>query len=69
MFIQPRDGRWYIVTTSEKCDSTIFLFPDLNNGAASLNASYFVTCPLCQHQGHYEGRHYQHSSTDSNVDG
>ena len=62
MLIEPQDGKWYVVAVCEKCASTIFLFRDLNNGSASLNATYGVSCPECQHKGNYEGRHYQHSS-------
>ena len=68
MLIRPQDGGWYIVATCEKCAATIFLFPDLNSGAASLNATYQVTCPRCCHKGYYEGRHYQHAKGDLNLE-
>ena len=56
----PQAGKWYIVTTCEKCRSTIFLFADLTAGRGSLKATYIITCPHCNHKGSYEGRHYQH---------
>ena len=60
MPIQPQGGNWYVVTTCEGCHSTIILFRDLTNGSGSLNATYTVRCPECQHKGHYEARHYYH---------
>ena len=40
----------------------IVLFRDLTEGKGSLNATYGIACPRCQHEGHYDGRHYRHSS-------
>jgi hypothetical protein len=64
---QPQDNTWYVVATCEKCDSRIFLFRDLTEGAGSLNALYVVTCPSCFHQGRYECRHYRYSIEESTT--
>lgn len=61
MMIEPQDRTWYIVVTCGNCDSMIFLFRDLTDSKGSLNATYRVSCPQCNHKGEYEGRHYQHS--------
>jgi hypothetical protein len=57
----PEAGTWYIVVACEQCESTIFLFVDLNNGKGILEANYIVTCPQCSHKGGYAARHYYHS--------
>jgi len=62
MLIEPQDGNWYVVVTCEECESMIVLFRDLTEGKGSLNATYGIACPRCQHEGHYDGRHYRHSS-------
>jgi len=36
--------RWFIVATCEKCQKTIYLVRDLNQGKGSLNAIYDVIC-------------------------
>jgi len=57
--LQP--GIWYIVVTCKQCNEMILLFRDLTKGQGTLNATYRVTCPRCNHRGEYEGRHYQHA--------
>ena len=57
-----KTDQWFIVVTCQECQSTIFLFRDLNNGKGSLNATYDIKCPECNHKGSYEGRHYQEPS-------
>jgi len=38
--------RWFIVATCQKCQKTIYLLRDLNQGKGSLNAIYDVMCPF-----------------------
>jgi len=64
MPIEPQSGNWYIVTTCVQCQSTIFLFRDLTNGLGTLNATYYVRCPHCHHNGEYEAQHYLHPYAD-----
>lgn len=64
MPLEPQNGTWYIVTTCEQCQSQIFLFRDLTNGNGSINATYYVRCPKCEHQGEYQARHYLHTDGD-----
>ena len=63
MSAELRDGYWYVVVTCQQCQSTIFLFRDLTKGKSRLDANYLVTCPQCQHEGQYTGRHYQAPGT------
>jgi len=61
--------RWFIVATCEKCQKTIYLVRDLNQGKGSLNAIYDVVCPFCQHKGSYEGRHHREILTAMGAGG
>ena len=67
MSIEPQPGAWYLVVICENCRANVFLFRDLTNGKGSLNATYFVTCPRCGHNGEYEGHHYLHSIEQSDA--
>jgi hypothetical protein len=58
----PESETWYIVVICEGCKSTVFLFADLTQGKARLDANYIVTCPRCAHKGAYLARHYYHSA-------
>ena len=60
--LQPQIGTWYIVVTCEKCQATIFLFRDLNEGKGALDANYIVRCPHCEHKGAYTAQHYFHAN-------
>lgn len=64
---EPETGRWYIVVTCEKCQTTIFLFPDLTEGKSVLDANYIVTCPRCAHKGGYRADHYLHSEHENTL--
>jgi len=59
--------RWFIVATCQKCQKTIYLLRDLNQGKGSLNAIYDVMCPFCQHKGSYEGRHHREIITGTDC--
>ena len=62
-------GEWYLRYICEHCKTKQILFPDLSRGTATINASYSVTCPECNHRAFYDAEQIEryHHPVDEKV--
>jgi hypothetical protein len=63
-------GEWYLAVTCEECKTRFPFLRDLSKGTSDVSGgTFFLTCPLCNHETHYRGNdqveRYFHPETET----
>jgi|SRR5687767_5410737 len=58
--MQPIAGEWYLSVKCDRCNCTILVSRDLNQGQGNINGEYRIRCPRCKVTEVLPIAHYQH---------
>ena len=56
----PKVGEWYLSVRCDRCNCTILVFHDLNNGHGNISGEYRLSCLRCMTTQSLPVEHYQH---------